>query len=152
MSYDLMVFDKEAAPTRKRDFLKWYDVQVKWSEEHKYNDPIVTTPELRNWFMDMVRTYPAMNGPYAVHEESDYVSDYCIGRDVIYIGFAWPLAEQAFKSTMELAQKHGVGFFDVSANDGAILFPHNGELLQISDYERLTSSSNAVARPWWRFW
>jgi hypothetical protein len=47
MSYDLMVFSKEAAPKTKPEFMAWYDTQVKWAEEHGYNDSAITTPELQ---------------------------------------------------------------------------------------------------------
>ena len=51
------------------------------------------------------------------------VTDYSLGRSVIYCGFAWSEAEAAHKVVKELAVKHGVGYFDVSAGDGEILFP-----------------------------
>lgn len=39
MSYDLMVFKKEAAPKYRTDFMKWYDHQTTWTENHGYDDP-----------------------------------------------------------------------------------------------------------------
>jgi len=47
----------------------------------------------------MIESYPAMNGPYAKEEDedNDYVTDYCIGKDVIYAAFSWSLAEQAYE-------------------------------------------------------
>ncbi|MNI26015.1 hypothetical protein D3C73_796970 [compost metagenome] len=70
-----------------------------------------------------------MNGPYALSEdaldalgeEENKVSDYSIGRDVIYIGFAWSCADDAYQAVRRLSQKHGVGFFDASGN-GRYLF------------------------------
>ncbi len=49
MSYDLMVFNKEAAPKTRSKFLSWYDQQTEWAEGHGYDDPAHTSPELRNW-------------------------------------------------------------------------------------------------------
>jgi hypothetical protein len=127
MSYDLMVFRNEAAPRAKTDFMKWYKDQTEWAEEHSYDDPKNTSTELRNWFMEMIQTFPAMNGPFASDDDDNpNVSDYCVGKDVIYVGFAWSLAGQAYDKMLELAEKHGVGFFDVSSDNGDILFPKTG--------------------------
>jgi hypothetical protein len=76
--------------------------------------------------MEMITTFPAMNGPYAIDDlENDYVTDYCIGRDVIYVAFSWSIAEKAYEIMKHVAEKHKVGFFDASANEGNILFPDN---------------------------
>src|SRR5690606_15004282 len=69
--------------------------------------------------------FPPMNGPFASGDHDDSkVTDYSIGRSVIYSAFAWSVAEDAYSKMRELAIKHSVGFFDVSADDGEILFPH----------------------------
>lgn len=68
--------------------------------------------------------FPAMNGPFQTDAVDDpTITDYCIGRHVVYVGFQWPAAESAYVRTRELATKHQIGFFDVSANEGEILFP-----------------------------
>ena len=138
MSYDLMVFRKDAAPKKRNAFLKWYKKQTEWSEEHSYDNAENTSPELRNWYLEMKHTFPPMNGPDApTTEEWDkleeqgldsYTTDYAIGRDVIYAAFAWSVAEKAYKIMYELAEKYEVGFFDVSSESGNIFFPKNGEL------------------------
>lgn len=126
MSYDLMVFRPEAAPKTRIEFMDWYHNQAKWGEGHSYNDPVVTSDELKSWFKEMILTFPAMNGPYAVDDpDNELVTDYCIGKDVIYVTFAWSIAERAYELMKHLAEKHEVGFFDASANDGDILFPDN---------------------------
>ena len=155
MSYDLMVFRKEAAPNTRTEFMKWFDDQTEWREEHSYDDPANTSTELRNWFMEMVRTFPAMNGPFASDDDENlYVSDYSIGKDVIYVAFAWSLAEQAYRTMLELAAKHGVGFFDVSSDNGDILLPENGELATLDS--QTDNSDNQTLRqeskPWWKLW
>lgn len=124
MSYDLMVFEPTVAPRNRNEFMAWYDRQTEWSEDHSYDNPSVSSPKLRAWFLDMLETFPAMNGPYASGNFDDpKVTDYSVGRDVIYAAFAWSQAELAFKAMVTLASKHGVGFFDVSADDGAVIFP-----------------------------
>ena len=150
-----MVFRNEAAPKTKPDFMEWYEDQAEWKEEHSYDDPANTSEELRNWFMEMIQTFPAMNGPYSSDDEENLnVSDYCIGKDVIYVAFRWPIAEQAYKTMFELAEKHGVGFFDASSSSGDILFPQNGKLKLIDDSTNNVnrSTSGKENKPWWKFW
>ena len=119
-----MVFDPAAAPRNRDDFLSWYDAQTEWGEGHSYDDPQVTTPALASWFADVSKAFPPMNGP---HASSDYddpkVTDYSIGRSVIYAAFAGSVAASAFEEVDRLATKHGVGFFDVSSDEGEIRFP-----------------------------
>ena len=131
MSYDLMVFDAAVAPRVGEAFMDWYDTQAQWGEGHSYDNSSVTTAELRAWYDDMRRTFPAMNGPDSVLQglpadsplcDDPRVTDYCIGRQVIYCAFAWSIAEEAREAVVRLAEKHEVGFFDASG-DGRIVFP-----------------------------
>ncbi len=150
-----MVFRKEAAPKTRIDFMKWYQEQTKWTEAHSYDDPANTSPELRNWFMEMIQTFPAMNGPFASDDDDNpNVSDYSVGKDVIYVAFAWSIAEQAYNKMLALAEKHGVGFFDVSSDNGDILFPDNGKLKSIDHPTNNSNSSTdgQESKPWWKFW
>jgi hypothetical protein len=142
MSYDLMVFRPDVAPKTRPEFMTWYEGQTAWSEGHSYNDPAVTSDDLKSWFMDMIETFPAMNGPYAKEgdEDNDFVTDYSIGKEVIYVAFAWSLAEQAYEKMKALAEKHKVGFFDASADNGEILFPDGfGKNKPIDRPENLSS-------------
>ena len=66
MSYDVMVFDPQAPPSDREGFMGWYREQTQWGEGHTYNDPAISTAELRAWFFDMIREYPPMNGPHAL--------------------------------------------------------------------------------------
>lgn len=121
--------------------MNWYRDQTQWSEEHSYDDPVVTSANLRSWFMEMIESYPAMNGPYSKEDEdSDFVTDYSIGNEVIYAAFAWSLAEQAYDKMKTLAEKHNVGFFDASADEGDILFPDGfGKNKPIDNPDNLSS-------------
>ncbi|RYF51257.1 MAG: hypothetical protein EOO38_03690 [Cytophagaceae bacterium] len=124
MSYDLMVFDPAAAPISKSDFLLWYDEQTEWREEHTYDDPAVTTPKLREWYQLMIADFPPMNGPDRSDDFDDpMVSDYSVGRSVIYVAFAWSQAEVAYKAVRHAAETIGVGFFDASGEEGEIWLP-----------------------------
>ena len=119
-----MVFDANAAPHDQEGFLRWYDSQTTWTEQHSYNDPQVTTPALASWFAEISKTFPPMNGPFASHEyDNPKVTDYCIGQSVIYAAFAWSQAKLAYETVDRLAAKHCVGFFDASGENGDIRFP-----------------------------
>ena len=119
-----MVFDPAAAPRDREQFLSWYDAQTKWAEDHSYDDPQVATPALACWFADMSQSFPPMNGPLASDDFDDpRVTDFCIGRSVIYAAFAWSQAAQAYEAVSRLAAKHSVGFYDVSSDEGEIRFP-----------------------------
>lgn len=149
MSYDAMVFDPEAAPRKEGEFLNWYGRQTEWSEDHSYDDPAVSVPALRNWFLDMIKTFPAMNGPHAVDDDDNpKVTDYSIGTSVIYAGFAWSEADDAYKSMFEMAKRHGVGFFNASGSDDEIYFPMAGELVRLKELE----AGKGGSVPKWKFW
>ncbi len=154
MSYDLMVFKQESAPKTRTAFMKWYHDQTEWTEKHNYNDPANTSAELSNWFMEMIKTFPAMNGPFASEDDDNpNLSDYSIGNDIIYVAFAWSVAEQAYKTMISSAAKYRVGFFNVSSDNGEILFPDSGELRPIdSSQNNLTSRQGQERKPWWKLW
>jgi hypothetical protein len=129
MSYDLLVFDPGNAPRDRAAFREWWDRQAEWSENHGYNDPSVTTPELKAWFDEIRQTFPPMNGPHATNDyDNPRLTDYSIGRHVIYAAFAWSVAEDAYPVVRQLAVKHRVGFYDASGDegDGEINFPGDG--------------------------
>ncbi|REE07659.1 hypothetical protein DFQ09_1126 [Winogradskyella pacifica] len=149
MSYDLMVFNPKTAPKSEPEFLEWYDQQTEWTEDHSYDDPKVTSTELRNWFMDMIIEFPAMNGPHSPADlddriDDDEITDYSVGKDVIYSAFRWSLAEKAYPKMLEMAKKHKVGFYDASG-DGNIMFPNENGILE-------SINKKTESKPWWKFW
>lgn len=124
MSYDLMVFEPSVAPKDRKEFMQWYAQQTEWAEDHSYHDHEVSTKGLQAWFKEIIQHFPPMNGPLASDDVDDpKVTDHCIGKHVIYSAFAWSVAEDAYPKMRELAVKHSVGFFDVSADNGEIIFP-----------------------------
>jgi hypothetical protein len=127
-----MVFDAAVAPHDRGAFVQWYHEQAEWTESHSYDDPANTTPELRAFYLEARKTYPNMNGPGAPTDEDlmtpgveDKLTDFSIGHHVIYMAFPWSRAEEAYPLVRELAVKYGVGFYDVSGDegDGEIHFP-----------------------------
>lgn len=133
MSYDLMVFDPASVPRERQEFTRWYSEQTQWSEDHGYENSAVTTAALRAWYDAMRSDFFPMNGqdsPTATDLpndsplwDDDRVTGYTIGREFIYCDFRWSKAEVAREAVVRLAEKHKVGFFDVSASEGLIAFP-----------------------------
>lgn len=128
MSYDLVVFEKSIAPGSKAEFLEWYKEQVEWKEDHDYDSIEVSSSKLKSWFLDMIKLFPPMNGDFDIDDslENDQeleirFTDYSIGKNLIYAGFAWSQAETAYNTMLMLALKHDVGFFDVSGTGSIIL-------------------------------
>lgn len=75
--------------------------------------------------------FPPMNGDFApdvdlLDEDENlerHVTDYSIGREVIYAAFAWSVADEAYDLMRKLVQKYEVGFFDISGNNGDVILP-----------------------------
>lgn len=121
MSLDLLVFDKSKAPSEPMEFLRWFHKKAEWKADRDYSDIKGTDQPLVDFFMEMIKTYPAMNGPYAPSDEefeqdpeledSPYLTDYCIDEDLIYMAFAYSVADGDF--VQKLAFKYGLGFFDM---------------------------------------
>lgn len=121
-----MVFDPQAVPSGRAAFMAWYRDQTAWKEGHGYNDPGVSEPKLRAWFLEMIEKFPPMNGPFQSEDVDDpKVTDYSVGRSIIYAAFAWSEQEEAFQTMFGLAEKHRVGFFNVSADEGGVWLPTN---------------------------
>lgn len=121
-----MVFDPDIPPRNRKEFMEWYNDQTTWSEEHSYDDPKNASPKLQKWLSEFLKAFPPMNGPCAASEEmidDPHVTDHCIGNSVVYSAFAWSIAEEAYNAMRESAIKHGLGFFNVSSDEGEILFP-----------------------------
>ncbi|MEQ3746562.1 MAG: hypothetical protein ABNH53_10065 [Henriciella sp.] len=136
MSFDLLVFDPAIVECQdQKAFMDWYFQTTEWNEDHDYDDPVVATEALRDWFHDIRVEYPAMNGPYAVNDDqidSPNVSDYSIALDAIYVGFAWSEQDGAFKTVTRFAEKHQLGVFHASSENGEIWVPDDtGKLKRV---------------------
>ncbi len=122
MSYDLMVFDA-FAPQDRAHFMVWYEQQTQWGEDHGYNDVQVCSGPLQAWYAEIIQTFPNMNGMSEENADNSRATEYALGTRMIYASFAWSQSQAAHETVIRLAQKHGVGFFDVSPTDGTILLP-----------------------------
>lgn len=136
MSYDLMVFEPIAAPASHQEFLEWFAQKTKWSEDHGYDDPGLTSRNLRAWFEEMIQIFPPMNGPFAkepIPEDEASSSDYAIGADFIYASFAWSKAEPAYMTVARLAEKHRLGLFNASSSGEEVWVPGEGKMVLAHD-------------------
>ncbi len=79
----------------------------------------------------MVKTFPPLNGPLATGDVDDpKVTDYGLNRSCVYACFGWSQANAAFEHTVRLAEKHRVGFFNVSSDDSDVWLPGRGGKLE----------------------
>jgi hypothetical protein len=61
--------------------------------------------------------------PQTFPDDVSKTVDCSVGASVIYVGFRWSSAAQAYETVFRLAAKHGVGFFDVSASPTTVWLP-----------------------------
>ena len=142
MSYDLAVFDPNLAPEDLDYFLEWHQEQTTWSKDVDYNDPTNLPPCLSDFFGELIKTFPPMNGPLKAEGDSPKITDYSCGHAMIYAGFAWSQAESAYSTMHALAGKHQCGFFDVSSLRGMVWIPDGEDGL----------TKHPSIKPWWKFW
>ena len=138
MSYDLMVFEPDAVPAGHDEFLEWYARQTKWSEDHGYDDPAITTGHLRAWFHEIAQMFPPMNKPISLDQpppDESSSTDYAIGRDFIYASFAWSKSEAAYMTVARLAEKHRLGLFNASSSGEEVWVPGDGRMVLAHDKE-----------------
>jgi hypothetical protein len=123
MSYDLMVFQQDSAPSNKIDFMKWYESQTYWVDSRDYNDPRNTSENLWNLFIEMIRSFLPLNGPYRTEDiDNPNASDYSLGSEIIYVAFSWSVVENARQIMMNLAEIYQVGFLDLNDEPSIYFF------------------------------
>ncbi len=145
MSYDLMVFNHKIAPANEEDFFTWYDEQTEWGEDHKYDNPAITTSELESWYNEMNHYFKPLNDTTSSSKKNKYEADYCIGYNFIYVSFSWSHSKTAYKKMKELAEKHQLGFFDISGNEDILIPNENGSVVSIRNQDH-------AHKTWWQFW
>ncbi|MBO2012920.1 hypothetical protein [Hymenobacter negativus] len=123
MSYDLMVFAKDSAPRNRADFLEWFDCQLEGEDDGEITSD---SPAMLAWHQEMVAAFPDMDTVEEEEIANGRCGEYSIFTGAIYVSFAWSQASVAYETMRSLAAKHGVGFFNVSAEDGEIIIPGDG--------------------------
>jgi hypothetical protein len=147
MSFDLMVFNPDAAPKDHNEFLTWYEEATEWEDDGTYNNPASAHPKLYQWYKDMQEEFPDMNGEYSdEHIESvgSNATGYSFGPNIIYIDFRWSVADRGAEVALTLAQKHTIGFFDPQSE--TIYFPSGDSYLLPLQPQQETK------KPWWKLW
>ena len=128
MSYDILIF--EPAAVSDEEFPQWWEQVSQWEEPRDYDTTDGSTPAIRSFFRELIRTFPPINGPYALtDEEVDAreaeglpIGDYVIGADFIYAGVGWSDANVFAKTVGQLAwtQRLAVAYL---SEDGSIFRP-----------------------------
>lgn len=111
MSYDLLVFDPAAAPTDTEAFLEWYKEQTNWPAE-----PLSCPAALAGWLTDIQTHFPDFDALGEDDDDAD-AAEYSFGEHVIYASFAWSVEREAYNIAKNLAEKHGLGFFNASGKE-----------------------------------
>lgn len=125
MSYDLIVFDVDAAPENKNHVIPWLCALDENDDDHNHSaDPTISSPALQKWLTAMAQIFPPLDGPLANDDLSDspYCTDYSFSPDTISASFAWSKATTACQLAILTAKACNVGIFDISGADHA-LFP-----------------------------
>ncbi|MGL6234056.1 MAG: hypothetical protein ACRC20_01795 [Segniliparus sp.] len=128
MSYYIFAFDPAAVPT-DGELMPWFEEQAKWAEPRDYNDPAGSAPALQALYRDLIRVFPAMNGPDSSAgepEDVDSLADYSHGSSILYVSFFWSKAEEAREVFVRLGAKHGVGVCEISETPVVIHRPTPG--------------------------
>ncbi|MEM7666620.1 MAG: hypothetical protein AAF250_12250 [Pseudomonadota bacterium] len=164
MSYDLLAFAPNVAPRDRTAFKDWWGVQSQWAEDHGYDDPSVTTNELRRWYEEMTKHFPDIRALSDDDDVGEKTSDYSIGKSVVYVGFPWTAADQAYDEFRRLAVEFRVGFYEVSADPGSeeLFFPGDklrppsqGKWREVAadfrsgDLSKYIPQSKPPKRRWW---
>lgn len=157
MSYDLMVFEKKGIPTDKPDFMNWYDQKTECENVQEISR---ASENLQNFFHSVRRIFPPMNGSFAPDDKvlaanpgmEEYLCDYSIGEDTIYLSFSYSVSEFAYDTIKRAAYFAGVGFFDPSDDDSVpVIFDSRWPMLlegewfrpmEINDFDKIHEKIN----------
>ena len=110
MSYDILIFEPDVVTDE--DFPQWWEQVVsQWDEPRDFSSIDGSTPAIRSFYRDIIRTFPPINGPDALTEEELEereaeglpVADYTIGADFIYVSVGWSDADTLVKIAGQMA-------------------------------------------------
>ena len=128
MSYDILIF--EPAAVSDEEFPQWWEQVSRWEEPRDYDTTEGSTPAIRSFYRDLIRSFPPFNGPDALSEEELEeredkglpVAEYTIGADHIYISVGWSDANALVKivGQMYWTQRLAVAYV---SDDSSIVRP-----------------------------
>ena len=120
MSYDILAFDVTGSPDDEEALLAWFNEDAKWSEPHTYDDASVTTPALRAFYRDLIKSYPPLHGPDAPPYRHSRLADYSIGQSIVYVSLGSSMARQGLATFLRLGATHRVGVCEISEDPPVI--------------------------------
>ena len=123
MSYDLVVFEPDAAPADRNGFLTWYTEAAQLGDGKLACNPTATAPILQAWYRDMIKAFPALIGPDAPafrEIDDERSAEYRFGPTAIFASFQWEASRKVQLQALRLARSHGVGLFDACGPTCAI--------------------------------
>ena len=128
MSYDILIF--EPAAVSDEEFPQWWEQVSQWEEPRDYDTTDGSTPAIRSFYRDLIRSFPPFNGPDALSEEELEeredkglpVAEYTIGADHIYISVGWSGANALVKIVGQMAWTQRLAVAYVS-DDSSIVRP-----------------------------
>ena len=129
MSYDILIFEPDVVTDE--DFPQWWEqVVAQWDEPGDFSTIDGSTPAIRAFYRDLIRSFPPFNGPDALsdaeleerEEQGLPVADYTIGADYIYISVGWSDANALVKIVGQMAWTQRLAVAYVS-EDSSIVRP-----------------------------
>ncbi|MDE6518543.1 MAG: hypothetical protein K2L18_11985 [Acetatifactor sp.] len=148
MSYDLLVFEKRGIPTNRPDFLNWYIQKLENEDEQ---DISCVSEKLQRFFHSVRHIFPPMNGEFAPDDQElsenpameEYLCDYSITEDMIYLSFAYSVSEFDYNTIKRAAYFAEVGFFNSSDDESApVLFDSRCPMLIEGEWFRLMETDS----------
>ena len=129
MSYDLLVFEPTVAPRDREAFYAWYKAFMESQDDETAYDLSTTSAKLQTWYHAMIADWPDMQKVSDDEIDSPRITGYSFAEHAIYLDFRWSEAEDAYDAVRKSAEEQGIGFYDVSGDegDGEIYFP-DGQL------------------------
>lgn len=91
-----------------------------YAYDYDQPNPPIPEPKPKRFLSKILGLKTNSSSPPVAFNEA-LVSDYCIAGNAIYITFSWSVADHAYNRVLNTALTTGVGFFNVSADEGEIL-------------------------------
>ena len=126
MSYDLVVFEPDAAPADRNGFRTWYTEAAHLGDGKLAGNPTAPAPVLQAWYRDMIKAFPALIGPDAPafrEIDDERSAEYRFGPTAIFASFQWEASRKVQLQALRLARSHGVGLFDACGPTCAVWGP-----------------------------
>lgn len=116
MSYDLVIFQAEGAPRDQASFETWCFEMMEDAGERDDFLAAPATAAMAAFFTELSNQFPVA-GPNA---DTEAAAAYEFQANYMSIHFQWAVSSAASQRSLELAQKHGLGLYDLK---GAVIFP-----------------------------